>query len=558
MQVHTAFAAAGATDRGLVRDANEDRFHVDPARGFFLVIDGVGGQAAGEKAAETALGLVRTRLERETGSVEDRVREAIGLANDEIYRRASLTPEWKGMACVLTVAVVSNGDVVVGHVGDTRLYKLRGGRIDKLTRDHSPVGEREDAGDLTEREAMQHRRRNEVYRDVGSEPHDPDEPGFIDVGRHPFEPDAAILLCSDGLSDMVSSEEIAGIVRAGAGHPQRVVRDLIAAANDAGGRDNVTVVYVEGAAFAVAPLARDEPRLAIGEETRDLRARRDRGASDTSSAARGPAVAPRSRAARWRLASLVTLLVIVSATALYTQRDRFVVPATIAPGVSGSIVVRPGESVAAAVRRATPGSDVTVEPGEYRERLELASGVRVISRVPRGATLRLPGGSPETDPAVVAFEVTGAALSGFRILGDAATPLGSGVLVRNSTVTLSDLEIAGARGAGVEYRGGSGGSIVGGYFHDNAVAAIAVGSGASPRIAHNAFVRNAGSERAAGTIVVESDAHPIITANTFVNFKPDAAVVPPRADLGELASGNWFIPPQAPTAPPGRGGRGRQ
>jgi hypothetical protein len=442
------------------------------------------------------------------------------------------------MACVLTVAVVSDGDLVVGHVGDTRLYKLRGGRIDKLTRDHSPVGEREDAGDLTEREAMQHRRRNEVYRDVGSEPHDPDEPGFIDVSRHPFEPDAAILLCSDGLSDMVPSEEIAGIVRAAAGHPQRVVRDLIDAANDAGGKDNVTVVYVEGAAFAASPLRRDNPRFASEEDTRDLR--------------------PRRAAARWRLAALVTLLVIVSAAALYTQRDRFVVPVTIAPGASRSIVVRPGESVAEAVRRATPGSDVTVEPGEYRERLELKSGVRVLSRVPRGATLRLPGSSPETDPAVVAFEVTEAVLSGFRILGDAATPLGSGVLVRNSTVTLSDLEIAGARGAGVEYRGGNGGSIVGGYFHDNAAAAIAVGSGASPRIAHNAFVRNAASERAAGTIFVESDAHPTITANTFVNLKPDAVVVPPRADLGELASANWFIPPQAPPAPPGRGGRGRQ
>ena len=551
MQAHTAFAAAGATDPGVVRDTNEDRYHVDPVRGLFLVVDGVGGQAAGERAAETALGLVRARLERETGSVEDRVREAIGLANDEIYRRASLKPEWKGMACVLTVAVVSNGDVVVGHVGDTRLYKLRGGRIDKLTRDHSPVGEREDAGELTEGEAMRHRRRNEVYRDVGSEPHDPDEPGFIDVARHPFEPDAAILLCSDGLSDMVPSEEIAGIVRAGAGHPQRVVRDLIDAANDAGGKDNVTVVYVEGPAFAASPLRRDEPRFASDEDTRDLRHTK---ATKATNETKGT----KERAARWRLASLVTLLVIVSAAALYTQRDRLLAGVTIAPGTSASIVVRPGESLAAAVRRATPGSDVLVEPGEYRERLELTSGVRVISRVPRGATLRLPGSSPETDPAVVAFEVRGAVLSGFRILGDAATPLGSGVLVRNSTVTLSDLEIAGARGAGVEYRGGDGGSIVGGYFHDNAVAAIAVGSGASPRIAHNAFVRNAASERAAGTILVESDAHPVITANTFVNVKPDAVVVPPRADLGELASSNWFIPPQAPPALPGRGGRGRQ
>src|SRR3982750_2187560 len=107
MQVTTALNAAGATDPGLVRERNEDRYHCDPARGLFLVIDGVGGQAAGEKAAETALALVRTRLERETGLVEDRMREAIGLANDEIYRLASLHPDRKGMACVLTAAVVS-------------------------------------------------------------------------------------------------------------------------------------------------------------------------------------------------------------------------------------------------------------------------------------------------------------------------------------------------------------------------------------------------------------------------------------------------------------------
>src|SRR5262245_24064048 len=348
MQVHTAFSAAGASDPGVLRDANEDRYHVDPARGLFVVVDGVGGQAAGEKAAETALGLVRTRLERETGAVEDRVREAIGLANDEIYRRASLNPQWKGMACVLTVAVVSNGDLVIGHVGDTRLYKLRGGRIDKLTRDHSPVGEREDAGELTEREAMQHRRRNEVYRDVGSERHHPDEPGFIDVDRHPFEADAALLLCSDGLSDMVASAEIAAIVRGGAGHPQRIVRDLIDAANDAGGKDNVTVVYVEGSAFAAAPLRRDDARVASGEETRDLRPRRASHLVDAPTVST-PA-SGRSRAARWRLASLVTLLVIVSAAALYIQRDRLLRPVTIAPGVPVPIVVRPGESISAAVR----------------------------------------------------------------------------------------------------------------------------------------------------------------------------------------------------------------
>src|SRR4051812_11566983 len=109
MQVHTALTAAGASHSGLQREVNEDRYHYDPVRGLFLVIDGVGGQAAGEKAAETALAMVRARLERETGAVEDRVREAIALANNEIHRLASIQPGWKGMACVITVAVVSNG-----------------------------------------------------------------------------------------------------------------------------------------------------------------------------------------------------------------------------------------------------------------------------------------------------------------------------------------------------------------------------------------------------------------------------------------------------------------
>ena len=184
---------------------NEDRFHVDEARGLFIVIDGVGGQAAGGKAADVALAMLRERLERETGPVAERVREAIAVANNEIYRLASSRPEWDGMACVLTVAVVKDGTATIGHVGDTRLYKLRAGRIEKITRDHSPVGEREDAQELSEFEAMRHPRRNEVYRDVGSEPHAPGDPEFVDMHEIPFDADDALLLCSDGLSDLVDS-----------------------------------------------------------------------------------------------------------------------------------------------------------------------------------------------------------------------------------------------------------------------------------------------------------------------------------------------------------------
>jgi serine/threonine protein phosphatase PrpC len=231
MQTITTLTAAGLTNPGLRREVNEDRFHLDLSRGLFAVVDGVGGQAAGGKAADVALAMLRTRLERETGAATDRVREAITIANNEIHRLAHSRPEWAGMACVLTIAVVGNEMATIGHVGDTRLYILRGGGIEKITRDHSPVGEREDAHQISEIDAMRHRRRNEVYRDVGSELRAQADPDFIDVLEIPFEPDAALLLCSDGLTDLVDSGSINKIVTQLAGRPHEVVEALIEAAS---------------------------------------------------------------------------------------------------------------------------------------------------------------------------------------------------------------------------------------------------------------------------------------------------------------------------------------
>ena len=158
---------AAESDLGRVRTNNEDRVHCDPGRGIYLVVDGVGGQAAGEKAADVALSMIRTRLERQTGDAPQRIREAITVANNEIVRLARGNPQWEGMACVLTVALVEGESAFIGHVGDSRLYKIRGGRIQKITHDHSPVGEREDSGEISESDAMRHPRRNEVYRDIG-------------------------------------------------------------------------------------------------------------------------------------------------------------------------------------------------------------------------------------------------------------------------------------------------------------------------------------------------------------------------------------------------------
>ncbi|HLX09513.1 MAG TPA: protein phosphatase 2C domain-containing protein [Thermoanaerobaculia bacterium] len=244
--------AAAATDPGRERENNEDRVLCEPDLGIFAVIDGVGGASAGEVAAETALEVLRARLSRRTTDSARLVREAIALANRQIYERARGDARLAGMSCVLTVAVLDGAKVTVGQVGDSRLYALAPGEIRKVTPDHSPVGAREDAGDLSELEAMRHPRRNEIFRDVGSSPHEPDDARWIDVLEVPFDPGGALLLCSDGLSDMLPAREILETVETNASSPRAAVRALIERANLAGGKDNVSAVLVQGERFAEA------------------------------------------------------------------------------------------------------------------------------------------------------------------------------------------------------------------------------------------------------------------------------------------------------------------
>src|SRR5439155_979473 len=245
-------AAACQTDAGRVRRNNEDVPVCDAERGVFAVIDGVGGQSAGEVAAAIARRVMLDRLARPLGTPAERVCEAIALANNAIFKSSEESPEYEGMTCVLTLALVVDDRVTIGHVGDSRIYKLRPAGIRKLTHDHSPVGEREDAREITELEAMRHPRRNEVFRDVGSNYRDKDDDGFVEIVEDTIESDAALLLCTDGLSDMVPSSAIERVVQQHAGDPQAVVDALVSAANDAGGDDNITVVYAEAPEFARA------------------------------------------------------------------------------------------------------------------------------------------------------------------------------------------------------------------------------------------------------------------------------------------------------------------
>jgi serine/threonine protein phosphatase PrpC len=241
--------SGAASDRGLLRAANEDRYWLDAERGWFLVVDGIGGHAGGELAAQTAVEEIRDLLGAAPGPPGDRVRAAITRANNKILEIAERNPELAGMACVLTLALVEDGAITVGHVGDSRLYLIWHGAIRKLTPDHSPVGEEEDAGELTEEEAMRHPRRNEVFRDVGSRARTPEDPEFIETRTFPFHSDAAILLCSDGLTDQLTSAEVREIVERYNGDADSVARDLVDAANQAGGKDNITALLVAGPDF---------------------------------------------------------------------------------------------------------------------------------------------------------------------------------------------------------------------------------------------------------------------------------------------------------------------
>lgn len=266
----TRWSSGAATDTGLLRERNEDRHWIDAERGIFLVVDGVGGHAAGELAAQTAVEAIRDAMSASESPLEDRVRGAIAAANDRIFGLAREDEAFEGMACVLTLAAVEDGHITIGHVGDSRLYLFWNGAMRKMTSDHSPVGEDEDAGALSEHEAMAHPRRHEVFRDVGSCARTAADEDFIEIRTCRFRDDAAILLCSDGLTDHLTAAEIREIVERFDGDCVRVAEELVAAANNAGGRDNVTALFVAGAAYRGRNGA-TRPRLATTRLQRPAR-----------------------------------------------------------------------------------------------------------------------------------------------------------------------------------------------------------------------------------------------------------------------------------------------
>jgi hypothetical protein len=371
-------------------------------------------------------------------------------------------------------------------VGDSRLYQIRRGEIRKITHDHSPVGEREDKREISEEEAMRHPRRNEVFRDVGSEEHGPDDEDFIELDRIPFDPASALLLCSDGLSDQVASWVILQTVERNAGKPEEAVRQLIGAANAAGGKDNVTVVLVEGAEFP-APATAAEARGGGSGISRSLSRRLSRAMISVLWFAAGMAVAA---AGGWFSRSL------------WVPPPVVLKPETLLVGTGTAY-----PTIAAAMAAARAGDTVEVAPGEYNEQVHLVSGVTLVSRVPREAVLRaapMGGGA-----AVVADNVTGARFSGFRILAARDLPIPIGILLDNSRVEVDDVEVEGA-GLGVEIRGARSPALRANSIHDCASEGILILGESQAWISHNDIRRNKGAGLAA-----RDGARPALAGNVF-------------------------------------------
>jgi len=514
MGTTTTFRCAGETHPGLLRTNNEDRFHLDVERGIFLVIDGIGGQAAGEQAAEIALDRMRARLERRTGSLSDRIREAITVANNEIFRLAQTRDAWKGMACVLTVAVVEDGQATVGHVGDTRLYELRRGQIRKVTHDHSPVGDREDSGRLNELEAMQHPRRNEVYRDVGSEEHQPDDDDFVELVQLPFASDSALLLCSDGLSDLLTSAQILRIAQQYAGDPWAVVQQLVAAANNAGGKDNITVLFAEGEQFA----ATSSTGKSDSRTNEKLREKRE---------AQGQFAAHLLRAfgSRWAFFFYGVLLSMVLWNALHPRFWQRRDSPGIGPALGHSVktlVVGPSTqfdftSIGEALQEAQAGDTIEVSPGQYVESIYLKEGVSLIGQKSREAVILVASQSGEPGVAVVANNLRSGRFAGFKIQGNDRNPLAVGLRLTDSNIEVEDLEIFGTSVAAVEVKA-SAATLRANYIHDNPGSAVLVGPLATPHLAHNVIVNNGKQtgDRKAGLEVLEG-ARPTLVGNVIAN-----------------------------------------
>jgi protein phosphatase len=224
------------TDPGRTRRHNEDSYVIEPP--LFAIADGMGGAQAGEVASRLATAALKEA--GADGGGEKRISDLIQEANRRVYDRSSSDPNTSGMGTTITVALVEEDHVAFGHVGDSRAYLIRDAQMEQLTEDHSLVNELLKTGRLSREEAETHPQRSVITRALGTDP-DVD----VDTFSVRAENGDLFLLCSDGLTDMVSEESILDVVESNRADIDGALRALVKAANRGGGQDNITVVAFE-------------------------------------------------------------------------------------------------------------------------------------------------------------------------------------------------------------------------------------------------------------------------------------------------------------------------
>jgi protein phosphatase len=245
------FRCVGMSDTGRIREHNEDTIGTDADIGLVVLADGMGGYKAGEVASgiavRTVMSLVKEAVEREDLSLRDSatgmsrsgilLRDAIHRANKIIYQTAKTQPNCEGMGTTVVAGIFFDDRLTVAHVGDSRLYCLRGSEFRQVTQDHSLLQELVSRGFYTPEEAHRAAAKNYVTRALGVEP-----TVEVDVTEVPVSKDDLYLLCSDGLSDMVEDEDIHLTISTFGGNLEMLAKQLVLLSNDNGGRDNVSIV----------------------------------------------------------------------------------------------------------------------------------------------------------------------------------------------------------------------------------------------------------------------------------------------------------------------------
>ena len=238
---------ATATDTGQLRERNEDRVAIDAARGVALLADGMGGYNAGDVASgmavEALMQGLKARLDASPGReqrLETVVREEVATANAIVYAAALAHTQYAGMGTTLVLAVFHDNQIIIAHIGDSRLYRLRGETFEQLTRDHSLFQEQIDAGVLSDRELANFQHKYLLTRALGVDPQ-----VELDISTHPAQVEDIYLLCSDGLTDMASVDNIRDTIYLQRAHLKQATLALVKLANDHGGRDNISVALVK-------------------------------------------------------------------------------------------------------------------------------------------------------------------------------------------------------------------------------------------------------------------------------------------------------------------------